>query len=470
MKVKFTPTEKQAEAIKYWNDDTTTEIWFGGAAGGSKTWLGDFLIRYSCQTLPWSKRVIGRKELVNLKRTTLDTYRKIMRFYGIPMEDRGVLNNQTNTIKFDNWSQIILLDCATQTSDPERTRFWSLELTGAFVDEANEVDAKGIAMLKTRIWRQNVFNNVKARDKDGNLITIDGYKKCPKFLECFNPNKGHVYNDYYKPWKDGTLPPYRKFVRATAGDNPYLSPSYIEQLERSDEITKQRLLYGNFDYDDTPGKLFRWDEITDLFVANIEEDNTTYITCDVARLGEDKTIIVVWKGFKGVEVRTYQKQTTDQTVAVIKDLEQYYNCRRSNICIDSDGVWGGVADNLRGCVNFMNNASPIVQKDELRNYANLKTQCYFKLKYLMEKRLIRLDVSGEIQERIQNELDNIVLKDVDAENKVRLESKEDMKKRLGHSPDYADAIMMRMRWELNKSTSPVTKTDVITVNFDDFLY
>ena len=118
----------------------------------------------------------------------------------------------------------------------------------------------------------------------------------------------------------------------------------------------------------------------------------------------------------------------------------------------------------------MNNASPIVQKDELRNYANLKTQCYFKLKYLMEKRLIRLDVSGEIQERIQNELDNIVLKDVDAENKVRLESKEDMKKRLGHSPDYADAIMMRMYRELNKSISPVTKTDVITVNFDDFLY
>lgn len=200
------------------------------------------------------------------------------------------------------------------------------------------MDAKGIAMLKTRIGRQNVFHNVKTKDKNGNIITLETYKKCPKFLECFNPNKGHVYNDYYKPWKDGTLPPYRKFVRATAGDNPYLPPAYIEQLERSDEITKQRLLYGNFDYDDTPGKLFRRDEIADLFVANIEEDNTTYITCDVARLGEDKTIIAVRKGLKGVEVRTYQKQTTDQTVAVIKDLEQYYNCRRSNICIDSDGV------------------------------------------------------------------------------------------------------------------------------------
>jgi hypothetical protein len=73
-------------------------------------------------------------------------------------------------------------------------------------------------------------------------------------------------------------------------------------------------------------------------------------------------------------------------------------------------------------------------------------------------------------DRIQNELDNILVKDVDSENKVKLESKEDMKKRLGHSPDYADAIMMRMYWELNKSNSPITKTDVIRINIDDMLY
>jgi hypothetical protein len=59
----------------------------------------------------------------------------------------------------------------------------------------------------------------------------------------------------------------------------------------------------------------------------------------------------------------------------------------------------------------MNNGSPIVQKDENRNYANLKTQCYFKLKYLMEKREIRLNTSGEIKDKIQSELDSIVVKD-----------------------------------------------------------
>jgi hypothetical protein len=45
-----------------------------------------------------------------------------------------------------------------------------------------------------------------------------------------------------------------------------------------------------------------------------------------------------------------------------------------------------------------------------------------------------------------------------------------MKKRLGHSPDYADAIMMRMYRTLGRPYSPVTHTDVITINFDDMLY
>jgi hypothetical protein len=61
----------------------------------------------------------------------------------------------------------------------------------------------------------------------------------------------------------------------------------------------------------------------------------------------------------------------------------------------------------------MNNSSPIVQKDEQRNYGNLKAQCYFKLKYLMEKRELKIDASGEILDRIQNELDNIIIKDVE---------------------------------------------------------
>lgn len=44
-------------------------------------------------------------------------------------------------------------------------------------------------MLKTRIGRQNVFHNVKVMYEDGSVRVLETYKKHPKFLECFNPNK-----------------------------------------------------------------------------------------------------------------------------------------------------------------------------------------------------------------------------------------------------------------------------------------
>jgi hypothetical protein len=88
----------------------------------------------------------------------------------------------------------------------------------------------------------------------------------------------------------------------------------------------------------------------------------------------------------------------------------------------------------------------------------------------MEKREIRINTSWELKDKIQVELDNIIVKDIEWEQKVRLESKEDMKKRLWHSPDYADAIMMRMYWTLNRPISPLTHTEIITVSFDDMLY
>ncbi|MBO7713866.1 MAG: hypothetical protein J6S85_09880 [Methanobrevibacter sp.] len=48
-----------------------------------------------------------------------------------------------------------------------------------------------------------------------------------------------------------------------------------------------------------------------------------------------------------------------------------------------------MADQLRGCINFVNNGRPFPTYTN-QNFANLKAQCYFKFKELAEKRLIRI--------------------------------------------------------------------------------
>lgn len=71
-------------------------------------------------------------------------------------------------------------------------------------------------------------------------------------LATFNPDKGRVYQKFYKPFRDKKQADNTKFVTSLATDNKYISEHYIENLKELPEVQKQRLLYGNFDYDDTP--------------------------------------------------------------------------------------------------------------------------------------------------------------------------------------------------------------------------
>ncbi len=427
----FKASKKQWEAIKYLYDDITTEIWYWWWAWWGKSFLWVFRVRSMCQQYPWTRWFFGRKELTNLKKTTLNSYFKFIWEYWIPEPNKWVLNGQDNTIRFRNWSEILLFDLAYQPSDPLYTRFWSLELTWWFIDESNEIDIQCITIINTRLWRQL---NSK-------------YWIKPKLLETFNPDKWHVYDRYYKPYKNGELLEYRAFIPALATDNPHIDSNYIDQLMKADETTKQRLLYGNFDYDDTAWKLFRYDEILDMFTNNIEHNNIRYISCDVARLGKDTTVITLWEWLECWEIIQKQWLTTDLTAKLIKDMEQEYWVRRNNIIIDTDWVWWWVADQLRWCINFMNNWRPFDTWQQ-QNFSNLKTQCYFKLRELAEKRLVRIYAEWKTKDTISQELSNVMLKNEFTDQKIQLESKEDMKRRLWRSPDIADSIMMRMYYEV----------------------
>ena len=428
----FKVTPKQATCLKYLLDKVTTEIWYWGAAWWWKSWLWVWFCCMMAWLYPWTRWFIWRKELTTLTKSTLQTYYDILEFYKVPEEMRGKMDWKNNIIKFWNGSQIFLLDLAYKPTDPKYHRLWSTEYTWGFVDEAAEVNPEAITYLKTRIWRQ--------KNKEYNLK--------PKILLTFNPDKWYVYSDFYKPRKDWTLPEYRVFIPALATDNKHLSDDYIAQLEHSDEITRQRLLYWNFEYDDTEWKVFSTDEILDLFTNNIQASEDTYISADIARLGDDKTVITVWKWLEVIKFERMEKKTTDEVAHKIKELEYRYKVPRRHIVIDTDWVWWWVADQLRGCYQFHNNARPVKTEVD-HNYWNLKAQCYFKLHFLAEKRLIRINASWKDRDEIILELENILKKDPDKDKKIYLESKEEMKKRLwDNSPDIADSIMMRMVFEL----------------------
>lgn len=459
--LQFKASPKQWLALSYLMDNITSELGYGGGAAWGKSYLGVVREWMMCQKYPWIRMFIWRRELSNVIKTTLNTYYKFWQDYQIPLQLMGKLDKKYNIIKFLNGSEIMLLDCAWQPSDPLYSRFGSLELTSGFIDESNEVEFSAINILQTRIWRQkNQEYGLKA-----------------KLLETFNPDQWHVKERYRVPYKNKTLPSHRMFIPALIQDNPRVDPEYIKQLENSDEITRQRLLFGNFDWSSDEGKVFRFDEISDLFRNNLDKkSDITYIICDVARLWDDKAVIGVRKGMECIKVISYAKCTIDELAKKIKDLEDIYAVSRRNICVDSDWVWWGLADMLRGCVSFVNNASPIRFEQEkkwfvLKNYANLKAQCYFKLKEYLERRDIRVYADWEIKDHLSQELENIYIKTTDKDGKLAIEGKEELRRRINRSSDYADMVMMRMIYvvkELEQSAD--TFTGVSEIDYDSILY
>lgn len=441
---KVKPTFKQSLALQSLLDDEHKYVFFGGGAGGGKSFLGCVWLLLSCYKHEGSKWFIGRNELKRLMSSSFVTWTKACELYKVPKGDWS-LNGQYNYIEFKNGSRIDLLDVKYLPKDPLYERFGSTEYTGGWLEEAGEIDFGAFDVLKTRIGRH--------KNKEYDLL--------PKMFVTCNPKKNWLYTKVYRPHRDGRLDPEYLFIQSLYKDNPYTADSYEEQLEGiEDKTTKQRLMFGNWEYDDDPGTLLEYDEIVDIFTNPEIPSKEKFISVDVARHGKDRAVVMYWEGFTVKEIKVLPKCSLDLLVEVIKDLSRDKVVTRRSIIADEDGVGGGVVDMLK-CKGFINNATPVqplASKYDVSykvNYANLKTQCA----YILVDKIKHGEVSvcdERYRDYIIEELEQLKRKDVDKESRVALISKEEVKDNIGRSPDFLDAMIMRMYFEVNKSEEKTT--------------
>lgn len=435
MEITLRPTWKQHLVYQALDNSLIDTVFFGGGAGGGKSWLICESRLKNCLMYPGYKSFIGREELKRLMQSTYQTWVKVCSFHKIP-PSLWKLNGQYNYIEFTNGSRVDLLDLKLLPTDPLYERFGSLEYTDGAIEEAGEIDFLAYDVLKTRIGRQ--------QGKDWHLK--------PNILITGNPKKNWTYTEFYKPWKAKTLPSNTVFIQALFGDNKWTAEEYGKQLSQiKDEATKQRLMMGNWEYDDDPSALIQYDAIIDLFTNSVPSSNEKYLTADIARYGGDKIVIYLWNGFEAYKVVERQKQGIDTTINEIKELLRSEMIPYSHCLIDEDGVGGGVVDGLRGIKGFINNSVPLDNpKQHIReNYQNLKTQCYYLLANKINTRGISIkNCPLNFRERLIEDLEQVKRKDPDKDSKLMLVPKDEIKEILGRSPDYSDALMMRMWFEL----------------------
>ena len=402
-----------------------------------KSFIGCSLICADALMYPKTHYFIARKTLSDLRKFTTPSIQEVMNIWGIG-EEYFSFNGQDNYFKFYNGSKIFLIDAKYLPSDPNYMRFGSMQMTRGFIEEAGEFDIECKNNLQASIGRW--------MNKEYNLA--------PKLLQTCNPSKNYLYKDYYKPNSEGNLPNHMKFIQALPTDNKTLPVDYVPNLMKilsHNEV--QRLVYGNWEFDDNPYAMFEYSDILGLYTNEfIKPTQDRYMTCDIAYTGSDKFVIVVWAGFVALKIIAIDKIDDTMVSKKINELRIENRVPLKNVIYDADGLQtftraSTKLGNLVGATPFNNNGKPIKMHGKTENFKNLKAQCYWYFAEAVKdsKMFIQED---KYRKQVIEELEQINRQPLQDDGKISLEKKEEIKKRIGRSPDFADALMMRFFFEL----------------------
>jgi hypothetical protein len=434
MKITFDTNNnhKQKEVCRYWVDPSIKDIVYGGSKGSGKSYLGASLIFGDALIYPETHYFIARKKLNDLRKFTLPTINEVFSNWGLT-QDYYKYNGQDNYFQLYNGSKVFLLEAKYLPSDPQYMRFGSMQMTRGWIEEAGEFETDAKENLEASIgrWKNDVYN-------------ITG-----KLLQTCNPSKNYLYKEYYKKHKAGELDKQKRFVQALPEDNKMLDKGYLENLNRIlSKNAKERLLKGNWEYDDDPTTLCDYESIIDIF-TNVPQNGDMYITADIARLGSDKAVIKVWNGWDVVEIVEFAISKTTEIQMAINSLRAKYKIPTSQCIADEDGVGGGVVDNCK-IKGFVNNSRALNNE----NYNNLQSQCAYKLADKINDSTLSIsaEVTPKQQEEIIEELEQLKTWKEDSDNKLQILPKQNIKENIGRSPDYRDALLMRVYFDLMPKT------------------
>jgi phage terminase large subunit len=426
-----------------------TEVLYGGAAGGGKTFTGSEWLLWNCICYPGTRWFVARQTLKQIRDSVFQTFFKACKKHSIPSEDYRY-NDVLARVHFANGSEIIGIETAEKASyDPDYDRFGSMEFTGGWIEEIGGVPAKAYEVLKSRIGRH----------------LNDKYNLPPKLLLTCNPTRNFVYRLFYKPFKDGTFPADKVFIQSRVDENTKVDTGYRKQLEGLTGYSRARLLLGDWEYQDDPLALIEFDAIGDLYTNSyIAPDlSDKKMIVDVATHGSDLFRISVFYGFVMVEQTSMEKSGGREIITRIQQLQARHGIRGGQIIYDADGVGSFVGQKggfIPGAIPFHGGAAPFpLPTDKGRIYANLRSQCGFWLAdYVNDGKLYLPAVSSaEDQETLTDELAWIKRASDSADGPLRLIAKDEIRKGLGRSPDFADLLLMLMWFELRRVSVPVAR-------------
>lgn len=241
----------------------------------------------------------------------------------------------------------------------------------------------------------------------------------------------------------------RTFVHASRRDNPYLGEEYERRLQALPEPLRTIVRDGDFTVS-TVDDIWQVIPTNHVLAAQERWKNTPKpdvtlrsIGVDVAHGGADSTVISRLYGVWFDELLSYPGGTTPDGDTAAKLVRDVWD-GQATIAVDAIGYGASAADvmqvwNMKPTPVNVGSGSSRKDKSGQFEFANLRAEAYFALAYaldptsgenisLPQSRTLRADLCAPRYKIVSG--------------KIHLEKKEDIKKRLGRSPDEGDAVVL----------------------------
>lgn len=281
----------------------------------------------------------------------------------------------------------------------------------------------------------------------GTLSTNDA-----KLLMCGNPTQlaGFFYESHNDK-KDLYITHVINGENSSRVDREYIK-LIAEMFGTDSDVYRVRVL-GEFPKAN-PDSFISLDMINTDFI-DIGDIYSIDLGVDVARFGDDESVIAtVFNKLRLSKLNIFQHndtmELTGQVVNIIKSLNKDYPNVRVNVKVDCDGLGVGLYDRLREVINEKSlNARAVechfgakggkVRNSEPISYFNSTGIMWGLIRTKFKEKSLYIIEDSELINQLTNRKYFI-----ESDGDIRLERKEDMKKRGVHSPDRADALALAL--------------------------
>lgn len=265
---------------------------------------------------------------------------------------------------------------------------------------------------------------------------LGGYKYKDTFLlEIGNPfNRNH----FYRTWHDDRYNKIFIDYKIALEEGRY-SPEFIEEMrEEAFFDVFYECKFPDEDMLDERGyrNLVPQEKLEEAFTESIaESDGKLKLGVDIGGGGDFNVYVLRNQDTAWVESKNKSSDTMSNVSEVQRILQEHSELAPEDVYIDDIGIGRGVSDRLKELGVSVNGVSVGERPQDITKYKNIKAEAFWALK-------VWLSAGGKIvKEEGFKQLTWIKYK-VNTDKVLQIEPKDELKRRFGKSPDFAEALML----------------------------